>query len=453
MTSDRSGDSTDEGLFQMILGWIGVHAALGGDEDTGCAKRGCGCARLVLLALVVLVVGNWFVNYFSHALWSAFLSALFALLGAVVAVAVAQLSFGPTAARRLQTAGTVTLGFGGACLVGVFAVMVGLPGTEFLDEEVSPQGGTLGPVTVEEPTWVGVEVRQSIERGRGTRYKRWSFVTAELLDEDKDYLSSFGGEFWHYAGYDDGESWREAEDDYEATILIPSAGTYYVRLKTEANVSADELRPIRFTMQERPWWGHPLPLQRSAYAAFFFGAVLFLSPWIGRARRVRQALEEGGTIRYEGATYAVRGTAQYEYPDWKAQEWTLQPLDPDEKKPLFVEYEYEEHSDWDNWAVSRPINASDIRCGAAGKEEGRFPDYLSQRHQSPETVSYENRTYSFDGRGKAYRNGKAFTYRNYEGPRGKRFVAVEGNDFDDLDAVVGTSISVRTLAVVERDAA
>ncbi len=449
MTSDGESTAERTGMLPTILGWIGVHAAFGADEDAGCARRGCGCGQLLLVAITAIVLGNWFVRHFSYALWSVLFSVLFFLGGSVVSLAVGQLAIGPTTARRMQDAGKITLGFGAACLVGVFAVMAGLPGTVFFDdEEVSPTGDTLGPITVEERTWVGVEVEQSIKPGAGTRYQRWSFVTAELLDQDKEYLSSFGGEFWHYAGYDDG-AWEESEDEYQATLLIPSPGTYYVRLKTEANVPADELRPIEFTMEERAWWGHPRPLQRSAYAAFFLGALLFLAPWMGRARRVRQALEGGGHIRYEGTTYAVRGVAQYEYPDWKATEWTLQPLDPDAKKPMFVEYEYEDHSDWDNWAVSRPVAVSAIQCGPAGKETGAtLPEYLAHQGQAPETVSFDSRTYSFEGRGRAYRNGTGFDYRNYEGAMGG-FLSVEGDDLDALDAVVGKSIGVRELAVVD----
>lgn len=451
MDLDDVDDVVDEETLWSVLGGIG-----GGEDDTdgggGCFRKGCGFGGAVLVMIVVLVVGSWLVSYFSYALWSVLFSALFFLGGAVVSLAVGQLTIGPTAARRMQTAGKVVLGFGGACLVSVFVVMVGLPGTTFFDDkEVSPTGGTLGPITVDGRTWIGVEVEQSIAPGRGS-YQRWSFVTAELLDENKEYLSSFGGEFWHYAGYDDG-AWEESEDEYQATLLIPSSGTYHIRLKTESNVSADELRPIEFTMGERAWWGHPRPLQRAAYAAFFLGALLLLAPRVGSAQRVRQALEAGGTIRYDGVTYAVWGMAQYEYPDWKSEEWTLKPLDSEEeKKPMFVEYEYEELSDWDNWAVSRPIKASAIQCGRAGKEkEESLPEYLARRSQAPEQVSFESRTYSFEDRGRAYRNGKAFAYRNYEGAMGG-FLSIEGDDLDALDAVVGKSIDIRELSVVDEDA-
>lgn len=450
MTSDPSGDSTAEGTLQTILGWIGVHAAFGQSDDGGCAKQGCGCARLTIVALVTIAVGSWFVSYFSLALWSVFLSGVAFLVGAIVAVGIGQWALQPTVARRLKTAGKVTLGFGAACLLGVFAVMVGPPGAELIQKEVSPEGGVLGPITIEERTWVWVEVEQDIESGAGTRYQRWSFVTAELLDENKNYLSGFGGEFWHYAGYDGGDRWREAEDEYDATIFIPSPGTYYVRLKTEANVPTEELRPIRFEMHERPWWGSPQPLRWAAYAAFFFGAVFLIAPLVGQAGRVRRVLETGGFLRYDGKTYEVRGTAaQYEYRDWKAHEWMLQPTDRDEKRPLYVEYEYEEGSNWSNWALSRPVEMDAIRVGGLGEDDQpTLPEHLSRHGDLPETLTFERRTYTLEDAGRGRRDGHSFQYKNYE-KAGGGFLTIEGEAPDELSVVAGESISLRALSVAK----
>ena len=453
MTSDPSGDSSAEGTLQTILGWIGVHAAFGQSDDGGCAKQGCGCARLTIVALVSIAVGGWFVSYFSLALWSVFLSGVALLVGAVVGVGIGQWTLRPVVARRLTTAGKVILGFGAACLLGVFVVMVGPPGAELVNQEVTPTGDVLGPITIEERTWVGVEVEQTIESGRGSRYQRWSFVTAELLDENKNYLSGFGGEFWHYAGSDGGERWREAEDEYEATILVPTSGTYYVRLKTEANVPPEELRPIRFEMHERPWWGSPRPLRRAAYAAFFLGAIFFVAPLVGQAGRVRRVLEEGGLLRYDGNTYEVRGTAsQYEYRDWKAHEWMLQPTAQDKKLPVYVEYEYEEHSNWSNWALSRPVKVDAIRVGRLGEDDlPTLPEHRARHGDLPEEVTFEDRTYTLEDAGQGQRDGRPFRYHNYE-KAGGGFLTVEGTEPDELSAVAGDSISLRALSVAEETA-
>jgi hypothetical protein len=436
---------------QTVLRWIGVPAAFGQAEDDGCMKRGCGCARLVLVGIVALVVSNLFLDYFAFALWGLVLSVGAGLGGAVVGLFAGQLDIDGAAARRLSTAGKIVLAFGTACLVGVFAMMIGMPGSVDVDTEVDATGGTIGPVTVEGRTWVTMEVHQPIEGGTGT-FQRWSFVTAELLDAEKEYLASFGGEFWHYAGYDDGY-WDEADESYSATLLVPSSGTYYVRLKAESNVGASLRGPIHVEMYDRPWWGNPGPLRTGAYVAFFLGGLLVAAPWAGRGTRVRARLdEEGGRLRFEGQTWVVRSRHHYAYDDWKADEWVLHPAGPGGKTPRYLEYEYEEGTDWDNWVLSRPVDIDAVRAGRGEEGPGApLPEHVAAHDGFPDEVIYDDRTYTREDAGTAQRDGTALAYHNYEAPSGD-FLTVEGEAPDELSAVVGTSIRLRDLSIPKDDA-
>ncbi len=68
----------------------------------------------------------------------------------------------------------------------------------------------------------------------------WSFIEAELLDHDKDYIFSFGDELWHENGYDDGP-WEEAHDNYGMKLTIPSPGAYYINIKTQGSVTPNHI--------------------------------------------------------------------------------------------------------------------------------------------------------------------------------------------------------------------
>lgn len=118
-----------------------------------------------------------------------------------------------------------------------------------VEETLPASGGTVGPVQVEEANAVlHFTVEQNIDRGSGT-FKRWSFITAEVLNADKEYLTGFGEELWHEAGYDDGY-WRENKHSFNAKMTLPEAGTYYFRFKPESDVGAGELSQISVDIEE-----------------------------------------------------------------------------------------------------------------------------------------------------------------------------------------------------------
>lgn len=244
-----------------------------GDEGPGCLKTGCG----LVAAVILLGVGYGLLSNFPSILYCLGVS----IGGAVVGIgAHAYFEPGPSTKKRLKGGGIVTLGLGGVALVSSLLLMMPFGSAGGLDDfgvkKVSSMGDTIGPITVEESIWADVRVQQEISSGSGSVYERWSFVTVNLLDENKEYLSSFGGGFWNYAGYDDGYRWSEDDESYSTTLRIP-AGTYYVRLKTEANVEESELGPIRLQIDPAEWWGNPRPLQWLAYIACFLGAAFLIA--------------------------------------------------------------------------------------------------------------------------------------------------------------------------------
>jgi len=244
-----------------------------GDEGPGCLKTGCG----LVAGVILLGIGYGLLSNFPSILYCLG----FSIGGAVVGIgAHAYFEPSPETSQRLKGAGIVTLSLGGVALLSSLLLMLPFGSAGGLDDfgaqKVSNTGGTVGPITVEEDVWADVRVEQKINPGSGSVYERWSFVTVNLLDENKEYLSSFGGGFWNYAGYDEGYRWSEDDERYSTTLQIP-AGTYYLRLETEANVDDSELGPVLLYIDPAEWWGNPKPLQWLAYIACVLGAALLLS--------------------------------------------------------------------------------------------------------------------------------------------------------------------------------
>jgi hypothetical protein len=418
-------------------------------DDLGCAHYGCGClwglaAVFVVTLLIVIPQAT------SFSILSVVLVPPMALLvpGAVLGLVARKFPLASATRRRLGTVGKYLLGFSGLCLITAVGLTL-RPGGFSFEDQVSAEGGTVGPVTLEEGDMhVEVEVEQDIASGTGTRYQRWSFVTVELLDENKEYLSSFGGEFWHYEGYDnEGYHWEEADDEYVATIEVPSPGTYYLRLQTEANVDSAELSPVRVDLNEQMWWGRPTPLQAAGYVAFFLGMILVVIPseWGSSVPE----LKEGMTVRVRGRSWSVRGRANYVYDDWRAEEWTLHATGPGVKKPRYLEREYEADSNWEAWFWSTPVVVDDIRTDDDGPETGLGP-YAEAQGTLPDTITYENTQFRLNDSGTTRRNGALLSYHTYQESRKDdvgRSITIEGEPPDELSVVVTNPLKASEIEV------
>lgn len=419
-------------------------------DDLGCGHYGCGClwgfvALLVVTLLVVIPRST------SFSILSVVLVPPLALLvpGAVLGLVARKFPLASATRRRLGGVGKYLLGFSVLCLVTAVGLTL-RPGGFSLEEQVPAEGGTVGPVTLEKGDMrMEVEVEQDIASGTGTRYQRWSFVTVELLDENKDYLSSFGGEFWHYEGYDnEGYHWEEDDDEYEVTIKVPTSGTYYFRLQTEANVDTAELSPVRMRLSEQVWWGQPTPLQAAGYVAFFLGMILVVIP----AQEDAWSLElaEGMHIRFRDRSWIVRDSAHYVYDDWRAEEWTLHSREPGVKKPRYLEREYEADSSWEAWFWSIPVAVDALEsAGEEGPPVG-VAAYAEAQGALPETIVYEGDEFRLDDSGTTRRDGTPLPYHTYQESWREdagRSITIEGSPGEEISAVVTEPVDASDIEV------
>lgn len=63
----------------------------------------------------------------------------------------------------------------------------------------------------------------------------WSFVEGQVLDQNKEYLFSFGKELWDERGYDSDGPWHESEISYDIAVTFPKPGRYYLQVKTKSS--------------------------------------------------------------------------------------------------------------------------------------------------------------------------------------------------------------------------
>jgi hypothetical protein len=409
----------------------------------GCAKYGCGCLFLgpFIVGVPLLLTGLAFDRGFS------FLETLVVPLFLVVPAGILGLvvgkvfSFSADVRRWMETVGKGLLGFAVLSLITAIGLTL-RPGDFSTTEQVPPGGGVVGPIEIPENDMrIGVEVEQEIDQASSRTFQRWSFVTVELLDANKEYLSSFGGEFWHEAGYDDGR-WREDDETYEAALRVPSAGTYYMRFETEASVPPAELSPIRVQIREQARWGAPAPFQIAGYMAIFFGLTLFIVSRVKQGASPRAKLEEGVRVRMKEQKWIVRGQAHYDYGNWGADEWTLHPTGPGAKEPRYLECE-----EGSNWYWSEPVTLDALSCTGTDGFETDLAHYASAHETLPDQISYEGTQFRLQDSGTARRDGASLTYHTYEAEGAGHFVTIEGDPPEEMEAVVSVSISTSDFEV------
>jgi len=420
-------------------------------NGAGCAEYGCGLVGIGIAVLAVFVTLGMTLRLSYGIVAGGCL--LLSFPAFILGVIGRMLPWAPRICFAFRGVSLYLLGFSVLCL-GTAVVLTLRPAGFSHEQQVSVTGDTVGPITIErEGMRVGVEVEQEIDAGSGRRYQRWSFVTVELLNENKEYLSSFGGEFWHYAGYDEGVHWTQDDETYQATLEVLEAGTYYLKIETETNVDFSELDPIRIALVEHARWGDPVPLMAAGYATFFLGVFLLLIgtkiPFgTGRGPLLAPRLVEGAVFEYEGREWTVRRRTHCTYNDWLAEEWTVQSTDVAVKRPRFLEREYEADSNWEEWFWSRPVAMDELLCPADAESEKTVAEYVGTEETVPETVRYEGTDYERALAGRADREGRSFAYWTYEGP-GDRSITIEGERLDDLDAVVTESTRAGDIEITD----
>ncbi len=70
----------------------------------------------------------------------------------------------------------------------------------------------------------------------------WSFVEGVVLDNNKEYLFSFGKELSSYSGYDGEGYWAEVKNNYAMNITFPKPGIYYLIFSTTGGTVPDQVK-------------------------------------------------------------------------------------------------------------------------------------------------------------------------------------------------------------------
>jgi hypothetical protein len=90
----------------------------------------------------------------------------------------------------------------------------------------------VGPIVVENPG----EVFEVIVRAN-LPDNHWSFIEVELLDNNEEYLYSFGQELWRESGRDSDGNWSESKRDFDTKLTFPVTGYYYLNFIIESKNS------------------------------------------------------------------------------------------------------------------------------------------------------------------------------------------------------------------------
>ena len=92
-------------------------------------------------------------------------------------------------------------------------------------------GTTIGPIKINKKSAV-YKVTATFSGNNASTY-----LTGEVLDENKDTLYEFGKDLWHESGYDSEGRWSEADRKMVAYLTFSEKGTYYIQFFDAYNVS------------------------------------------------------------------------------------------------------------------------------------------------------------------------------------------------------------------------
>jgi hypothetical protein len=113
----------------------------------------------------------------------------------------------------------------------------------------------------------------------------WSYVEAEVQDEEGEYLFGFGEELWAESGYDEGP-WHEEKNDYDLSVTIPERGSYYLAFVGQgADAAYGGYSPAietRVTVSKKK--GSSLPFFAAGVLALVVGALMFMASLKPRLR-------------------------------------------------------------------------------------------------------------------------------------------------------------------------
>lgn len=123
--------------------------------------------------------------------------------------------------------GVIFLGYAALCFITSFWFNSNVGKVALLDSTPA-SGGIVGPLHVKEKNTVYlISISQGVDDGS------WSFVSGDVLDENKNYLFGFGGEFWEEHGRDSDGPWHEKKENYDLKVTFPEKGKFYLKFESQ----------------------------------------------------------------------------------------------------------------------------------------------------------------------------------------------------------------------------
>jgi hypothetical protein len=123
--------------------------------------------------------------------------------------------------------GVIFLGYAFLCFITSFWFDLNV-GKATLVDSTPAKGGIIGPLHVKERNTVYlITISQDVDNGA------WSFVSGDVLDENKNYLFGFGGEFWEESGRDSDGTWHENKENYNLKVTFPEKGIFYLSFESQ----------------------------------------------------------------------------------------------------------------------------------------------------------------------------------------------------------------------------
>ena len=110
------------------------------------------------------------------------------------------------------------------------------------------EGQVFGPIVIRKNKPAIYEIK-SYFRGDNDS----SYISGEVLDENKDSIYEFGKDSWQESGYDSEGYWAESDAGMTAKLAFSEPGTYYIKLGTENN----KLSQFNITLSRKNGSGIP----------------------------------------------------------------------------------------------------------------------------------------------------------------------------------------------------
>lgn len=99
-------------------------------------------------------------------------------------------------------------------------------------DQIGPDGLVIGPIQMTREDRV-----HRLELSGSFPNNTWTFVGAELLNEQQDAVNAVDGDFWHESGYDEGH-WSETDNNSRRYFRLSEPGRYFVRLSNERGTAS-----------------------------------------------------------------------------------------------------------------------------------------------------------------------------------------------------------------------